>query len=196
MPAAARDIALERHNDEAAEEAAALPPLSAITGTGVPAEDAAIYRAAIEQGAGLVVVRAPFGTARAAIDRLDEFNPVQADVAYPDLFLRYYDENSADYGDDPAPFSRVLGLRVLSSDPAPFSRLLGLPVLSRRPLRTKLAPSRPTFPVRLMDEPAPLSRLLGLKVLFNHPAPFSALLGLPVLIREGEGKVRSTTTEL
>jgi hypothetical protein len=166
------------------DDTAALPPLAAMTDTGISAEDAAIYRAAIEQGAGLVVVRAPFGTARTAIEMFEEFNPVQADVAHPDLYLTTGTYESEDIADNAAPFSRALGLPILSSEPAPFSRLLGLPVLSRRQLRTRLAPSRPTFPVRLIDEPAPLSRLLGLPVLFHHPAPFSALLRLPVLLRE------------
>lgn len=179
---AAQDILIVTPSEEGAFDKDAA--LSAIAAMGVPSEDASVYGAAIDQGAGLVVVRAPFGTALTAIRMLDAYNPVAVDVAHPELYMRARPTGSAAHSDNPAPFSRALGLPVLSSDPALLSRLLGLPVLSRRPARTTLAPSRPTFPVRMIREAAPLSRLLGLPVLFRHPAPFSALLRLPVLIHD------------
>jgi hypothetical protein len=95
--------------------------------------------------------------------------------------------------DDPAPFSRKVGMdvlsdkpamlsghfgwRLLSDDPAPLSKRLGWPVLSKeqQPPATRFG-----WPL-LLDEPAPLSKRFGWRVLSDEPAPLSKRFGWRVL---------------
>jgi hypothetical protein len=79
---------------------------------------------------------------------------------------------------DPAPLSRVLGLRLLIRNPTPLSSRLGLPVLLRWAKSS-------SFGMRLLsDDPAPLSSALGMPTLSRNPTPLSSALGLQVLTKQ------------
>jgi hypothetical protein len=95
--------------------------------------------------------------------------------------------------DDPAPFSKKIGMevlsdkpailsghlgwRVLSDDPTPLSTRLGWPILSKE---QKPPATRFGWPL-LSDEPAPLSKRFGWRVLSDEPAPLSKRFGWRVL---------------
>lgn len=90
---------------------------------------------------------------------------------------------------DPAPFSKMLGLRMLSDRAAALSTRLGWRLLvdNAAPLSTrfgwpvlsggqKIARTRFGVPL-LSNNPAPLSTRFGLKLLSSNPAPLSTVLG-------------------
>jgi hypothetical protein len=95
--------------------------------------------------------------------------------------------------DDPAPFSKRIGMQVLLDNPAILSRRFGWRLLwdNPTPLSTRLgwpALSRERGPLSsqlglklLSDNPAPLSRFLGWRVLSDNPAPLSKRFGWRVL---------------
>jgi hypothetical protein len=62
--------------------------------------------------------------------------------------------------------------RYMEDDPAPFSELLGLPVLSNVESSTQL-----------LDSDWSLSSVFGIRLLSKNPAPIRSLLGLPVLLK-------------
>lgn len=137
-----------------------------------------IYAQGLKGGRSLVAARAPFGFGQLATQIMDSFGPV-------DLGLRPPQRSSMGW-DEAAPLSSALQLRVLRHrQPAPFSELLGLPVLSRgrsflSNLFGELASPKPSLfgHDALIQKAAPFSSLFGLGLLSRNPAPLSSLFGL------------------
>jgi hypothetical protein len=171
----------------AADGADAAPSIQA---AGIGPYRAQRYAEYLRNGGALVLVRPPFGSAEAAEQILDRFDPLPTGVPEIDYDL------DRDYEDDATPFSRFFGWKVLlRNSPAPFSESLGWHTLSK--------PNSPTYPASipiplLGGSAAPLSKTLGLPVLTKHGAPvaptsgvarlsakpalFSSLLGLKTLL--------------
>lgn len=126
---------------------------------------------ALPSGAAVVVVHAPFGTARMAIEMLDKRDQIASGLA---------EERSLGPGwDDATPMSCALGMPVLLSAGASFSKFWGLPLLVRSGRTTSSG-----FGLReLKATPARWSHSLGLPLLSNKAAPLSSMLGLPLLKR-------------
>jgi hypothetical protein len=95
--------------------------------------------------------------------------------------------------DDPAPFSKRIGMEVLSGKPAILSGHFGWRLLSDNPtpLSTRLGwpvlakdqnppPARFGYPL-LSDDPAPLSKRFGWRLLSDNPTPLSSRFGWRVL---------------
>lgn len=129
---------------------------------------ARVYARGVMQGGSLVVVNAPFGTARDAIGHLKGFDPIDSGVAEPET-VRLPE------WDDAAPFSSAMMWPVLSKKATPFSDALGVPVLTagRHSMSESLG-----WP-EVTSNPAPLSSAVGLPVLAGSAAPFSGATGLP-----------------
>ena len=131
---------------------------------------ARVYARGVMQGGSLVVVNAPFGTARDAIGLLKGFDPIESGVAEPETArLPEWDEA--------APFSSAMLWPVLSKSATPFSDALGVPVLTagRHSMSESLGWAE------VSSNPAPLSSAVGLPVLAGSAAPFSGATGLPTL---------------
>ena len=122
-----------------------------LTAHGISGTEANDVAAGIRRGGFLLTVEPPFGQARRAINILKSFGPVDPE--------QVPDSTSAITGDDPAPVSSALGLRLLWDNPAPLSSLLGLPVLTKR-------------------------QTPGVELWSDRPAPISDALGLPTLTRD------------
>ncbi len=146
----------------------------------LPERMAKICTDSLAQGRSLLSVDPPFGTAQRAINIMENGDTVESD-------------RSAAFTDD---------------DPAPFSRMLGMPVLSDFSSSTGLLPSRWSFSAGfgmglLSRNAAPFSSMFGMKILTNpkrrdssfgmplgsrNPAPLSSLLGMkPLLSRQRSG---------
>ena len=141
-----------------------------IAQAGVAKEDAAGYADKVRDGATLVVVHAPFGSAKKATVLLDRHQPLPS-AAPPPLAppIRY---------DRAAPLSSIYQWRTLISNPAPLSTFWNLPLLSNFSL------SRTWGRPELSDEPAPFSSWLKFRTLSDDPAPLSSWFKFPVL-KEG-----------
>jgi hypothetical protein len=137
----------------------------------VAAERADEYAEAVRQGAVLVLVSPPMGTAGLAEEVLSR--------RYPDDTVPARTYHEGPRYDESVPLSSALGIPVLLSDKAAFSRVLGIPELSRQDFYLSRLFGLPL----LTRGPAFLSRLLGLRLLSHNPAPLSSLLRLPVLLR-------------
>ena len=149
---------------------------SAVEAGTLPEEQTRICIRSLKEGHALVSTQAGFGRGKAALTVME-----RADTIGSEKLSRYM-------RDDPAPFSELLGLPVLSNvepstellssdwslssvfglrlltkNPAPFRSFLGLPVLSK-PKRN-------------------WNRSFGLPLLSQKAAPFSSLFGIPTLTR-------------
>ncbi|MEM9590076.1 MAG: hypothetical protein AAF967_01910 [Pseudomonadota bacterium] len=111
----------------------------------LPEAQSKICIRSLKEGRSLVSVQAPFGRGKAALASLES-----ADTVYSDKLSRY----------------------TTDDDPAPFSELLGLPVLSNVESSTQLLNSDWSF-----------SSIFGIRLLSKNPTPLSSLLGLPVLLK-------------
>ena len=174
--------------------------IAQIAQAGVAREDAGAYADKVQGGATLVVVHAPFGSARKATVLLDRHQPLPAAVAAkpsppPITYNRATPVSSLFQWkmllSDPAPlssfmrwatimpfsFSRSRGMAELTDDVAPLSKRLNWPLLS-----PDSAPLSGKMNWRLLtDDPAPFSRRMNWASLSSNPAPLSTLLGLSVL---------------
>lgn len=138
-----------------------------IVQAGVTKEDAADYAEKVQAGATLVVVHAPFGSARKATVLLDRHQPLPSAAPPPvGPAIRY---------DRAAPLSSIYQWRTLISNPTPLSSFWNLPVLSNFSL------SRTWGRPELSDEPAPLSQWLKFRTLSDNATPLSSWLKFPVL---------------
>jgi hypothetical protein len=171
----------------------------ALTAMGIATSHAKNYAEAIGNGASLVLVETPLGTAAYATEILG------GDAASEDVDYQGIEKS------EPAPLSKALNLPILAGGAAPLSSFFGLPVLSTEqkakatlshdaaPLSSKLGLPTLVKKGRLMDvtlskNPAPLSSMLGMPVLSgeqkgkaslsHEAAPLSKALGLPVLLKE------------
>jgi hypothetical protein len=131
---------------------------------GIKRSDADKYVAVIKDGASYVSVRPFFGESGRAIRIMQSYNPTE-------LSLHVARDVGGVRADNPAPFSSVMGWRILSNTATPFSDRFGWQVLKNPELSDGL----------LSDKPAPFSSLFGLKLLSDSAAPFSRLFGLNTL---------------
>ena len=142
------------------------------------------YAAYVEEGRSLVAIRPPYGYSQLAINILAGYGPLETEPRPP--------QRSSTAWDEAAPLSSALQLRTIKrNQPAPFSGLLGLSVLSRggRSVLSKLFGelTSPHFAFfgrsHLVHEAAPLSSFLHLKTLTRSEGPRRSSLGLPLLSR-------------
>lgn len=125
------------------------------------------YAARIAEGASLVTVHAPFGSADRATRILERFEP---------LADRIEEAPSRSYAyDDRTPISSCLQLPVLTKTQLPFETLSGMPTLTR--------PHRfmEFFMPSLTGNATPLSRLLGMSTLSSKKTPLSSMFGMATL---------------
>jgi hypothetical protein len=171
-----------------------------IVQAGIARDDAPAYADKLKGGASLIVVHAPFGSARKATVLLDRHQPLLSVVASAPApeGIRY---------DRKAPLSSLFQWKPLLSDPTPFSSFFRWPTISpfslsrargfaelsdnvsplskalKWPLLTEdAAPLSQKMKWRLLsDDSAPLSRRMNWSTLSNNPSPLSTLLGVQVL---------------
>jgi hypothetical protein len=153
---------------------------STMTSAGFSTREAEAYAGTLKSGGAVLSVEAPFGRgglAEQILDRHGPSKPVRS-VGGVDSGSSFKRSTESGYGDDPAPFSSLFGLRVLS-DPKPTTV-------------SSLGDQSPTFTWGLLSSDFYVSSLIGLPLLTNptaraslidNPAPLSSLLGLPVLLR-------------
>lgn len=130
---------------------------------------AKVYAAGVARGGALVIVQAPFGSAAAAMDILQSFDPIDSGV--PDH------EDRLPTWDEATPVSNVLGLRVLLDDSASFARFWNVPALSKKPVTWSTAMSIP----EISRSSGPFTGTFGMALLSSKATIFSSMLGLPVL---------------
>lgn len=174
-----------------------------IAQAGLDKEDAGAYADKVQGGATLIVVHAPFGSARKATVLLDRHQPlpsaVAAKAAGPAAAPIRYDKSAPlssifqwrTLRDDPTPLSsffrwgtlsnfslsRSWGFAELSDDASPLSSRANWSTLS-----DEAAPLSAKLNWRLLsDKAAPLSERMNWGTLSNNPAPLSTKLGIPVL---------------
>jgi len=170
-----RVAAASTPNGQRAEDAS-----SAMTSAGFSTREAEAYAGTLKSGGAVLSVEAPFGRgglAEQILDRHGPSKPVRS-LGGVDSGSSYKENTERGYGDDPAPFSSLFGLRVLS-DPKPTTV-------------SSLGDQSPTFTSGLLSNDFYVSSLIGLPLLTNptaraslidNPAPLSSLFGLPVLLR-------------
>ena len=120
--------------------------------------------------------------------------PLSSLLRWPTLSARQAMPRKSDRElvDDPAPFSKKVGMEVLSPRPTPLSARFGWRVLldNPTPLSTRFGwkvltdqapPAKRLGMDLLSDDPAPLSRKLGWRLLSNDPTPLSTWFGWRVL---------------
>ena len=150
----------------------------------------------VGNGGAVVIADPQFGTGGRVIEILERSRPGDSGVSQAMETRARGTAYDGPGQDDATPFSRALGLPVLSNNPAPLSSYLKLPTLLRRQnpnpaplglplLSDKAAPFSSLFglPV-LSQDAAPFSSLIGMKVLTDDPAPLSSLLKMPVLTKD------------
>ena len=139
-----------------------------IAQAGVAKTDAPAYAEKVQAGATLIVVHAPFGSAKKATVLLDRHQPLPAVVAAAPLAppIRY---------DKAAPLSSIYQWPTLFNNPAPLSSFWNLPILS------SFSFSKAAGRSELSDEPAPFSSWLKLRTLSDDPAPLSNWFKFPTL---------------
>lgn len=125
----------------------------------------------MEDGAKLMIVDAPFGTAATVLDVLEKTRSQDTGV-----FQAIEARAQGPAHDDAAPLSSKLGYRVLWDNPTPLSSYFGWPLLSKR----QRPQSTLGLPL-LSDTAAPLSSWTRLPTLSSNAAPLSSLTKAPVL---------------
>jgi hypothetical protein len=160
---------------------------AAIKQIGVSDAKATTYADSVKGGHTLVAVRPPFGFSHTAIEILDSHKPEAA----LDGEEHHAAAVAADWS-DATPFSRSLGLKVLSSDPTPFSTFFKQTVLKDDPAPFSKAINMNELSSKqfvagtpiLNENPTPLSTAMGAKVLSDEPAPFSKKFGWKTLLND------------
>jgi hypothetical protein len=146
------------------------------------------YAERLGRGGSLVMVHAPFGSARLAIEIMESHGPFDVGLnertAEPDYVW-----------DDAAPLSSALRLPVLTKVELPAETLSGVPSLTKGSaflsswlgiplLKQGAAHKTSSMGFALLSRSAtPLSSLFGLRTLSHNPTPLSSLFGLKVLSR-------------
>jgi len=156
---------------------------------GVSTREAEANAGALEPGGAMLSVEVPFGRGQLAEQIFERHGPSKPVQSVGGVSSSRGIERG--YGDDAAPFSSLLGLRVLT-DPKPTTV-------------SSLGDQSPTFTSGLLSNDFYVSSLIGLPLLTNptaraslidNPAPLSSLLGLPVLLRSsGDPDVVARATE-
>jgi hypothetical protein len=172
--------ALQHHRIRAYDE---VHVVSAAPGDGIDAiveafaramvlkSDGRVLAQGVSRGHAVVVVHAPFGTAREAVYRLDEFGPIDSGLSEHVERLPAWD--------DAAPLSSALNIPVLVGNDDSLSRFFSMPLLIRSGRTTSAAFGF----AELKATPSPWTTSLGLPLLSSNPAPLSSLLHMPVLKR-------------
>lgn len=131
---------------------------------------AAVYADKLATAGGLVIVHAPFGTAKLATALLKSHDPIDSGVPDPEF---------PSYAWDPAtPFSSAFQLPVLSKTARPFEAVCGVPSLLHKVTYLSV------FPL-LTSRRTPFSSAFGLPTLTSSSTPFSSLLGMAPLMKSG-----------
>ncbi len=143
----------------------------------LPEAQSKICIRSLKEGHSLVSVEAPFGRGKAALATMES-----ADTVYSDKLSRY----TAD--DDPAPFSELLGLPVLSNVESStqllnsdwsLSSVFGIRLLSKNS-----TPLSSFFGLPVLSKPKRnWNRSFGLPLLSKNATPLSSLFGIPTLIK-------------
>jgi hypothetical protein len=147
------------------------------------------YADRLAKSGALVIVHAPFGSAKNAMAVMDSYAPIDvghAETHYTPDFV----------WDDRAPLSSVLQMPVLTNISLPFetltgvssltkglaflSNLLGIPLLSAGSAKRNTSMG---FPM-LSASATPLSSSIGMRTLSQNATPLSSLFNLPVLTRK------------
>ena len=171
-----------------------------IAQAGIAKQHVAAYADKVQGGSTLIVVQAPFGSARKATVLLDRHQPLPAVVAPPLAPARMSYDKATPVSSifqwktlisDPTPLSsffrwavlspfslsRSRGFSELTDNVAPLSKALNWPLLTENvaPLSQKMKWGL------LSHDAAPLSRRLNWRTLSSDPAPLSTLLGVQIL---------------
>jgi hypothetical protein len=169
--AAAAELVAEGFRSENIEIFSAGVSTFTLTSAGILSSNAPVYLAALANGARLVLVNAPMGTAGAAMEILGKKRPADQGDVSPTYEANLWDEN--------APLSSILRIPAVIDMPAIFSFWWNIPTLSDdRP-----AVQETSFGLPMISKnPTPLSGIFGLKLLAKNPAILSSTIGLPTLI--------------
>jgi len=158
---------------------------ASLANAGISESDAARCADTVRGGGSLVTVVAGFGHALRARKILSSHGSSELGS-----YSMSYDDDD-ELSRDPAPFSKALGLPLLSNNRTPFSTFWSLPVLSNFSLSTKfgwrlLSQHATPFSEKagwkvLSDNPTPLSTRMGWRLLDDNATPISSKFGWPVL---------------
>jgi hypothetical protein len=133
---------------------------------------------ALGSGQWVVGVSAPFGYSVFAERALQRHGPIET-IPVPT-------------GDDPAPFSSLFGIPVLSKTKS-SARLLSTNrfMLGEPRLSKKAAPFSSTFKLPLLTKSKQQKSTFGIPLLSKNGTPFSSMFRLPVLSKSQTGKSSS-----
>jgi hypothetical protein len=156
-----------------------------LTKAGISKNDAARFADGVRGGGSLVTVVAGFGQA----DRARKILSSHGTSDLGSYSMRYDDDD--DLSREPAPFSKALGLPLLSNNRTPFSTFWSMSLLSNfcfskkfgwRLLWHNATPFSEKAGWRVLsDNATPLSSRMGWRVLDDNPTPLSSKFGWPVL---------------
>ena len=133
---------------------------------------AQIYAEGVRNGASLVTVHAPFGTAAMAIDALHNHGPIHSGVAIPEPVYRFWDEA--------APISSIFQWPIFLADPTPCATLWNVPTLMSGQCSLSGALGLPL----LSRSSGTRQSSFGLPLLSHKATPLSSMFGLPVLLQK------------
>ena len=149
--------------------------MPAILEKGVYKAAAAIYADRVSQGASLLILRAPFGSATTAQALLEDTDAIDAGVKHPDSYEEAMPTRKVEWGknlpvllsSDVLTFSDGLFPRAVLKNWS-FSSLFGLPYLTDW---------LPTGGSLIDGSTTPFSSRLGLPLLTERQTPYASLLG-------------------
>lgn len=138
----------------------------------------ALCAGALRNGQWVVGVSAPFGYSVFAERALERHGPIEA-IPVPTR-------------DDPAPFSSLFGIPVLSKTKS-SARLLRTNrfILGEPKLSKKAAPFSSTFKIPLLTRSQLQKSSFGIPLLSKNGTPFSSLFRIPLLTKSQTGKSSS-----
>ena len=124
-----------------------------------------IFAKGIKQGKAVVVVHAPFGTAKQAMHVLDSHGPVDSGVVEKKEEPYIWDERT--------PMSSALQAKVLASNRHPFERIVNVPSLTKDPHWASLGTPK------IISKPR--TSRFGMALLSPNKTPLSSRIGLSTL---------------
>lgn len=170
--------------------------LAAIRRAGVYESAAIVYAGHVAEGAALLVVRAPFGTAFRTLEILEDFPDVDVGISHPDAYVESQASGRHSKNGEAALLNS--DLLLLSEDLMPpallkngwtFSHLFGLPLLTNwMPTGGSLVTGRTTISSYL-GLPLLTKRQSPRAGLLKSETPFSSALGLPTLSDDSNKRV-------
>ena len=133
---------------------------------------------ALQDGQWVVGVSAPFGYAVQAERTLDRHDPIEP-LPVPTR-------------DNPAPFSSVLGIPVLSTVKSSTQLIQkNRSILGRPKLSKKAAPFSSTLSLPLLTKSKRQRSTFGIPLLSKNGTPLSSMFGMPTLTKSKTGKTSS-----